>query len=439
MFRFPELSPLQAAVSVVISAALLLSTAAIVAFPPRFTDLSWLIAFATLLALALFSGALALRRTEGGTTTSLDFIPQLGALLLVGPSGAALVTLASQSVSQVLFQQKRTIKAVFNIAQLTAATALAGIVFSALGGTPSLSASPPLSTVPPYIAATAVYFGLNTTAVSYIISKAEKTPFADILSRLSGGLGVLAADMFMSLLGIGIAYLYTVWGALALLLAALPIIGLRYSYGVNLELRQLNQDLLRVLVKALEARDPYTSGHSVRVAERSRAIAEELGLRRSRVRNIETAALLHDIGKIDQAYHEILRHEGRLDERQRKLIRQHPERGVQLVQSVRSLDPVVLDYIKHHHERFDGDGYPDGLAGKEIPIGARIIMVADTIDAMLTARPYRDALSVPVVREELREYSGEQFDPDIVEVALTADIIKTDEVTTDDKINVSTI
>lgn len=141
------------------------------------------------------------------------------------------------------------------------------------------------------------------------------------------------------------------------------------------------------------------------------------------MRDIETAALLHDIGKIDKAYRDILEQPGPLSASQKDLIRQHPERGVSLLKSIRSLDPAVLHYVKHHHERFDGGGYPDGLAGEDIPIGARIIMVSDTIDAMMTERPYRDSCSPDEIERELEEYAGVQFDPEVVDAALEAGVI----------------
>jgi putative nucleotidyltransferase with HDIG domain len=218
--------------------------------------------------------------------------------------------------------------------------------------------------------------------------------------------------------------LYVQWGAVALLAAIVPIIGLRSSYGVNIELHQLSQDLLRVLIKTLEARDRYTSGHSVRVAERSKKIARMLRLGPRDVRVIETAALLHDIGKIDLAYGEILRQTGPLDPEQRQLIRAHPDKGVEIIQAVRSLDPEILRCVRHHHEWFDGSGYPAGISGEKIPLGARIIMISDSVDAMLTDRPYRAALSIEDVRQELVRNTGVQFDPAVVKAAFDAAILE---------------
>jgi putative nucleotidyltransferase with HDIG domain len=207
--------------------------------------------------------------------------------------------------------------------------------------------------------------------------------------------------------------LYAWFGTIVILFAIIPLFGLRYSYGVNLELQRLNSDLLRLMVKTIEAQDPYTSGHSIRVAEAAREIGRLMGVRRKPLRHLETAALLHDIGKIDVAYSEILRHEGGLSPEQRELIRDHPDRGVEIVRSIRSIPPAVLENIRHHHERWDGKGYPLGLKAQDIPLFARIISVADTYDAMTSDRAYRKALPHEVATREIRDCAATQFDPDV--------------------------
>lgn len=403
-----------AALSVVITVAV---------FPPSFTR-DWLVSFATFLALALFSGRFALQRTAGGTTTSLDFVPQLGTLIVAGPAGAVALTVISQTVAQFFFYGKEPLKALYNTAQIVISVAAASVGFILLGGRPHIHHFQLDALLVPFLGAVGLYFLVNSTAVSYIISISEDISLSEVLRQLAGGAGIILLDAAMSFLALLVAFLYLEWGPVALLVAVIPIIGLRYSYGTNIELEQLNADLLRVLIKALEAQDPYTSGHSVRVAERSKLLARELGLSRHKIRNVEIAALLHDIGKIDVAYHDILKQEGPLTEDQRALIREHPERGVDIVKSVRSLDQEVLAFIRHHHERVDGNGYPDGIAGDEIPLGARIIMVSDTIDAMLTKRPYRDALPLSVVREELKTQAGTQFDRQVVKAAFSVGILE---------------
>jgi putative nucleotidyltransferase with HDIG domain len=404
--------------------AAIVTAATVVFFPPTVTS-SAVLAFATLLALAIVSSLLALTVTESGASTDVSFIPYLAALVLLGPVGALTITIVDTFASEFIFLRKPSHKARFNLAQSVLATAAAAATYHVFGGTTSLVALDLRATFPPFMLAVLAYFFVNSVFVSYFLSIAEQRSLPDVWREAAGS--IIIFDVAMSSLALAVAFLYVRWGPIALLSALIPIIGLRYSYGVNLELQQLNQDLLRVLVKTLEARDPYTSGHSIRVAERARRIAVTLGLRGRRVRLIETAALLHDIGKIDLAYGEILRQAGPLTPPQRELIRAHPDKGVAIIGSVRSLDPDILRCIRHHHEWYDGTGYPVGLAGDDIPVGARIIMIADSIDAMLTDRPYRSALSVDKVRQELLRNSGTQFDSGVVEATFAAGVLDSNE------------
>jgi putative nucleotidyltransferase with HDIG domain len=389
-------------------------------FPPPYAQ-EWFLVFGTLLVLSLFSEFLAVSISEGGSIMTMDYVPQLGAIILLGPTGAAAVAATSWTIYQIFGSKKPAVKAVFNVAQLTLTVAIAGLVYVSLGGSTGLDTLRFTQSLLPFAASVLVYFGLNHVLVIAVISFAEQRPLDDILHQLIHT--PPAFDLIISPLALLIGFLYVEWGVAALLATIIPLIGLRYSYDLTLQLRQLNSDLLRVLIKTIEAQDPYTSGHSIRVAEGAVEIAQEMGLGANERNNIETAALLHDIGKIDSDYRKILTQEESLSEDQLDLIKEHPERGVQLIESVRSLDPAVLRYIKHHHERYDGDGYPDGLQSGEIPLGARIIMVSDAIDAMVTSRAYRDALPKNKAESELIENKGKQFDPDVVDAALNIDLI----------------
>ncbi|MDH3296724.1 MAG: HD domain-containing protein [Gemmatimonadota bacterium] len=364
---------------------------------------------------------MALQVAEGGTTSSLEFIPQLAGVMLLGPAGAAMIGLLSELFSTLFDHQKPLFKRAFNIAQMTLSAACAGLAYVTFGGPVSLDSFLLQQTFAPFLLAVVVYFAVNTGSVSYVVAAAQGSSVGDVWRQIAGGL--IAFDITMSFIALVVAVLYAAFGWIVILFAIIPLFGLRYSYGVNLELQQLNTDLLRLMVKTIEAQDPYTSGHSIRVSETARAIGRLMGIRRRRLRQIETAALLHDIGKIDVAYSEILRQKGGLTPEQRDLIRDHPDRGVEIVKSIRSIPQVVLDDIRFHHERWDGDGYPTGLKGDQIPIGARIIMVCDTIDAMTTARPYRGALPVSVVKEELIKHRGGQFDARIIDAVLEADLL----------------
>ncbi|HSM09102.1 MAG TPA: HD domain-containing phosphohydrolase [Gemmatimonadota bacterium] len=365
---------------------------------------------------------MALQVGEGGTTSSLEFIPQLAGAMLLGPAGAAGLGLLTELFSTLFAHRKPLHKRVFNVAQMTLAITLAALAYRTFGGMISLESFDLTQVVAPFLLAVIVYFGVNTTLVSYVVAESQGEPITEIWGKIAGGL--IAFDIAMSFIALVVAILYASFGPIVILFAIIPLFGLRYSYGVNIELQRLNSDLLRLMVKTIEAQDPYTSGHSIRVSEAAREIGKLIGIKRRDMRNLETAALLHDIGKIDVAYSEILRQEGGLSDEQRELIRDHPRRGVEIVKSIRSIPPQVLANIRHHHERWDGKGYPEGLAGEEIPIGARIIMVCDTVDAMTTVRPYRGALPLSVVREELDKHAGAQFDADIVKRVLDSDVLE---------------
>jgi HD-GYP domain-containing protein (c-di-GMP phosphodiesterase class II) len=198
---------------------------------------------------------------------------------------------------------------------------------------------------------------------------------------------------------------------------AVPLLGLRQLYKINYELEQTNRELLELMVAAIEARDPYTSGHSRRVAEKARVISRAVGLRDREIERIVAAALLHDVGKIHEVFGPILSKPGRLTPEEQVIMRTHPIKSAELAGTVTQLRDVV-PLIRHHHENWDGTGYPDGLKGDLIPLGSRIIMFADTIDAMTTDRPYRAALDATAVRKELLRFRGTQFDPQICDSLL---------------------
>ncbi|MDH5805259.1 MAG: HD-GYP domain-containing protein, partial [Gemmatimonadota bacterium] len=164
---------------------------------------------------------------------------------------------------------------------------------------------------------------------------------------------------------------------------------------------------------------PYTSGHSVRVSTLARAVAEELGLSSRRIDSIATAALLHDVGKIYEEFAPILRKESKLTPEEMKVMQSHPVRGADLIRTVNSLQGEVEDAVRYHHEAYSGKGYPEGRAGEEIPLAARIIAVVDTFDAMTTTRPYRKARSREEAYQELIAMRGKQFDPATVDLFCT--------------------
>jgi len=186
----------------------------------------------------------------------------------------------------------------------------------------------------------------------------------------------------------------------------------------NRELAKAYLDTINAVVNTLEARDPYTRGHTERVTTIAKAIAGRLGLSDEEQFTIEIGALLHDVGKIGVA-DAILRKPGPLDEKEYQEIREHPAKGRLILSNIAYLTKVI-PCVLHHHERYDGSGYPQHLAGADIPLPGRIISVADAFDAMTTDRPYRKAMPCSRALAELRRGAGRQFDPKVVRAFLGA-------------------
>jgi len=173
---------------------------------------------------------------------------------------------------------------------------------------------------------------------------------------------------------------------------------------------------ITALAYALEAKDRYTSGHSQRVAEMSVAIARELGLPPDRIDSIRLAGQVHDIGKIG-VREAVLNKPAKLTDKEFNQIKRHCEIGEHILSPIVD-DEEILNMVRHHHERYNGIGYPDGLSGEQIPLGARILAVADAFDAMTSERPYREAMSAEEACAEIERGKGTHFNPEVVEAFL---------------------
>ena len=184
------------------------------------------------------------------------------------------------------------------------------------------------------------------------------------------------------------------------------------------ELEEAYISILKVLAVAIDARDPYTLGHSARVALHSLMIGEEIGLNENEIEELEIASLFHDVGKL-KTPDSILFKNRALEMREYAEIRNHPEDGAEILRKVKSLQKYAPP-VRHHHEYYNGKGYPDGLDGDKIPLYAAIISIADTFDAMTSTRPYRKALSKTEAFKELEKEAGKQFHPDLVKAFLKA-------------------
>ena len=182
------------------------------------------------------------------------------------------------------------------------------------------------------------------------------------------------------------------------------------------KLQEAEIDTIAVLILTEEAKDPYVRGHTKRVSQYALAIAKAMGLPEEDQKIIERAGILHDLGKIG-IVDSILNKPGKLDDEEWKVMKGHPQRGLDILKPLRFL-PAEKEIVLHHHERYAGGGYPEGIKGEEISMGARIMAVADTFDAMNSARPYRKPLSKDIILAELEKVSGTQLDPTAVKVFL---------------------
>ncbi len=187
--------------------------------------------------------------------------------------------------------------------------------------------------------------------------------------------------------------------------------------GTRQQLKLAYMESTRVLVGAVEAKDPFTKDHSLRVSDYAAQLAGFMGCSSSQIESIKTAAILHDIGKIGVPDAILQKRDG-LNDEEFDLIKEHPDKAVQILGPASFLE-TEIPIIKHHHERYDGRGYPDGLAGNQIPFGARILAVADSIDAMASPRVYRpEGFSRTHITAELRKQAGKQWDPLVIDAAI---------------------
>jgi len=371
-----------------------------------------------------------------GAWGSTSFIICLGAGLLFGSFWASVVS-ACGILLQQLWIKSPLIKVVFNISQRTLSVAVGAALYSILGGQfpPSyvvdsfrLGSPEVQRDLGLFFVFAAGYFAVNTVVLNAVVALHSGRSFREVWNL--NARGVLGYDLAASTLAVVLAWLYSSFerslgfGAIAFVAVLAPILAVRHVYGMYRKLQNSSRELLDLMVKAIEARDPYTSGHSVRVATLSRAIAQELKVPTERIEEVYTAALLHDVGKIHEEFAPLLRKDTKLTPEETALLQTHALKSAELVALISSFRGHVHDSVRHHHERWDGGGYPDGIAGEDIPLGARIIMMADTADAMTTDRPYRRRLTVEAVIAEFQKYRGTQFDPKLVDLVVNSVTIR---------------
>jgi hypothetical protein len=340
----------------------------------------------------------------------------LASLLLLGAWGGALVC----AVSALAYARHAAwFKHVFNGAQAALSAAVAGGIYHLVPGAAQdgfAHASFP-AVLPAVAVAGLSYFVLNNLFVAVVVRLTTDTSMRAVWWN-----GV--AEMAIPSLGYGSIGLIVavLWvggvGPVAALLVLAPLVIARWAFEQYSQQHAAYDATVRSLIQAVETKDYYTRGHSERVASASVLIAQQLGMREDRLEMLRYAGMLHDVGKLGVPT-KLLQKTGPLDDDEFASIKLHPTRGFEMVNGISFLEEATLG-IRHHHERVDGRGYPDGLAGDEIPEFARLIAVADAFDSMTSTRSYRGARSVDAAIRELRRWAGTQFDAGMVEALVVA-------------------
>lgn len=307
-------------------------------------------------------------------------------------------------------------KWLFNGAQCSLAAALASLVYLKAGGlvlaatTTGLTLAKLPGVLVALVLAATVFFLCNSTLVAVYIYFDKGTEIRHTLRR--NILWTFPTFLAFTPLSLVLAQIYLWGGGLALLLFIVPLLIARQVFQTYINLKNTYLDVIKSLIAVLEAKDPYTKGHSERVAELALAIGKSFNLKPEKLNILKFAGVLHDIGKIGIP-HKILRKPTRLTLYEYEQIKAHPESGALILQELKFFDSII-PIVFHHHERYDGKGYVDGLQSREIPFLARILAVADAYDAMTSPRPYRAAMTKEEACQELLVNSGTQFDPQIV-------------------------
>jgi HD-GYP domain-containing protein (c-di-GMP phosphodiesterase class II) len=268
----------------------------------------------------------------------------------------------------------------------------------------------PLGTLAQIAIAGVAFSVVNLLLGVSMASLRTNSPFGRIWAL--GGANVVIGVVALVPLGWLMSEIGQKVGLWAAFLFLVPLYLARFSFSKYAETRELFLGTIQALSQAIDAKDGFTRGHADRVSRIAGAIARELGLSEKQIDEIELAGLLHDIGKIG-VEDRVLMKPSRLDPDETELMRRHPIYGASILEPSAALRPLV-PIVLHHHENFDGSGYPEGLKGEEIPVGSRIMIVADAYEAMTSDRIYRKAIGHEKAMEQLTRYKGVQFDPNIV-------------------------
>lgn len=354
-------------------------------------------------------------------TIDMSFISILTSVLLFGPETATAIVFVTTPFEIIPREDGHgyshicntdPIKTLFNASNRNLSFTLAGLAYHAIGGNPGDISLP--GVLLPALIFVFCSMLLNSVILLFMFLLEKKVTFYPTIFQMF--IGLLPSIFCSAPMAYFLALLLQMpSGAWLALLFMLPLLLARYSLQLYLNGTRQQYSILKTLTAALDAKDTYTEGHSTRVAHYATQIAREMGLSPKRIERLQTGALFHDIGKIGVP-DSVLQKPGLLTPEERTEIQRHPMIGVDILKNIDAyLD--LLDLVQHHHERYDGFGYPDGTSGDEISLEVYILGAADAFDAITSNRPYCKGRSPEIAARILREEAGKQFHP---QVAITA-------------------
>ena len=368
------------------------------------------------IALIVVADTAQITLPRGGASIYASSSIDLAAIVLLGPTAIVFVEAIASFFTEVFVQRRPAMKIAFNIPLLIITVGVAGLTYHAFD--PAWKSLDSWRFLVPLTVSGVVYYAVNTISISTIIGLSTgKSPL--FMWKQNYMWTFFHVFAFIPL-GAIIALVYVSHGPWTVLLFVVPIFLARYTFKLYVEMKEAHINTVAALTSAIDANDPFTHGHSYRVSRYALRVGNAMGLSSRDLEILEYGALLHDIGKI-AIQHDILLKPERLSEQELLTLKQHPTIGADIVVNLKFLKEAAV-LVRYHHEQPNGRGYPQGLKGDEIPIGARIILVADAFDAMTSDRPYRKGLTIDKVVEQFEKYGGEQFDGEIT--ALTLELLR---------------
>ncbi len=354
-------------------------------------------------------------------TIDMSFISILATVLLLGPETATAIVFLTKPLE--IYPRESgggychifntaPVKTLFNTSNLNLSFTLSGFLYHAANGVPGDLSLP--GVLLPSLLFVFCSIVLNSFILLFLFLLEGKVSFYPTILQMF--LGLLPSILCSAPMAYFLAMLLQMpAGAWLAFLFMLPLLLARYSFKLYLSSVQQQYSILKALTAALDAKDTYTEGHSARVSRFAVQIAGRMGLSSKAIRQLQTGAVFHDIGKIGIP-DSILQKPGKLTPEERAVIQRHPVIGVDILKNIDSYREI-LDMVRHHHERYDGGGYPDGTRGEELSLEVYILAAADAYDAITSDRPYCSGRSPKVAAEILRAEAGRQFHPEVARVA----------------------